>query len=610
MRKFKWLRILTTILGIIVLLDLAWFFGTRRYLRSDKFLRLVNTPDLQFAVKDGYSPWPGYFIFHSFVFTGFGPKATYQVKAGSIAFHLNPFLLLRNEVALRALTIEDVSIDVGEGPNSPAVAAEKKAQIEAEEARRARENGGVKPYWTIRFAQAVMQDVKEFRVHDWAFRGKAKIKASFWLDTEGLFEIEDSKVKIDEVNVFQKERRLGSLQRAAIDSTIARFNLENEPFSSILEKVDTRWRLKGQLDKMDTLGAYLSQLRWLKLSGSALKVKGDIAMAKAQWKEASELRFAADALHVKVLGQTIDGQGDLLWRVEREGAKLSRIDFNFGQYTLNEGRDGEGEGFRLALTTPDKSVLQKQNWSDWRADMFLPPTRIHRIQFLQAYLPPSVPLKLEKGRGEIKGELHASSDGKGSGGHLDIAVDDMTIGYRQDLSFAGSLRSRTEISHMDLPRGLIDVKDMGIDIKGLSFLDRRGWAGSIHMTQARLKAEKPLFLKSEINVKGDDLQPFLAFLAKDKDFPSWALKAFDLKNPTMSFAVDATESDFKIRDFEAKGGDLAIEGWMDQHQGDSRGKFLFQYARFTGAWGWHGDDSEWKILGAKDWYHKDLSVGR
>ncbi|RZA22644.1 MAG: hypothetical protein EOP10_14895, partial [Proteobacteria bacterium] len=204
MKNFKWLRVLIATLAVILILDLAWFFGTRNYLRSEAFLKLVNTPELQFDAKDGYSPWPGYFIFHSFVFTGFGETATYQIKADSIAFHLNPFLLFWNKVVIRALTIQDVTVNIGDGPSSEVVIAKKEAQVKAEEEKLAKDNEGVKPYWTISFAHAVMQNVKEFRVHDWAFHGDAKIKASFWLDTDGFFVLEESKAEIKKVEVLEK----------------------------------------------------------------------------------------------------------------------------------------------------------------------------------------------------------------------------------------------------------------------------------------------------------------------------------------------------------------------------------------------------------------------
>lgn len=606
MKKVRSLRIILGVLSGLFLIDLAWFFGTRSYLQSERFLKLVNTPELQFDAVDGYSPWPGYFIFHNFVFTGFSEKATYQVKAESIAFHLNPFALFQNKVAIRALTIQDVSIVVGDGPKDKAVIEEKKAQVKEMEAEAKERNGGETPYWTISFAHAVMHDVKEFRVRDWSFTGHADIKASFWLDTQGFFALDDSRVKMKDVKVLRAEEQLGTLNRATLTSDIQKFRLEDEPLESILPKIQTHWVLKGQLDRMDTIGSYLKDLSWLKLTGSALTMEGDIAMKDAHWQDESHLELKADSLHIKLLGQTIDGPGNFRWLVKKDGP--NHLELSFGQYQLNQGRDGEGEGFQLTLDTEDKRVDQK--FASWTSDITLPPTRIHRLQFLQAYVPPSLPLELEKGKGSIEGKFRAASDGKDTGGDLAIDVRDMSLRYKKDLSFRGDAKSKTHLTRLDLQKGEMDIADTGIDISKLDFLDKKDWKGSVHLKEARLRIEKPEFLKSHVHVEGDNLQPVLAFLVKDKSFPAWVMQAFDLKNPQVDLQVEATESQMKIRDFKAKAGELAMDGWFDGDKKSSRGKFLLEYSGFAGAYGWEGEDSEWKLSGAKEWFRKNLNVGR
>jgi hypothetical protein len=109
-------------------------------------------------------------------------------------------------------------------------------------------------------------------------------------------------------------------------------------------------------------------------------------------------------------------------------------------------------------------------------------------------------------------------------------------------------------------------------------------------------------LSSRVSVSGDNLQPVLAFLIKDQSFPDWMLSAFDLKNPKVDFKINATESSLSVRDFDAKAGDLAIKGWMDQGPKLSRARFLLSLGALSGAYGIDGEKTQWKIVNAKAWY--------
>lgn len=552
MRKFRSLRVLIWVVLSLLMLDVAWFFGSRSYLRSDSFLKLVNTPELDFKVVDGYSPWPGYFIFHKFVFTGIAPTTQYQIKADSIAFHLNPFLLFENKVSIRSLTIQDVSIVVSKLGKDQEVVAKEAEEVAEEKAESPETKDEVSPYWTISFPRAVMRDVKEVRIHDWAFLGNAEIKASFWLDTEGLFELGKSRINMKDVRVVQGEKQLGTLAQAMLDSDIDKFDLEDDSLESILPKIATHWKVQGQLDRMDTIGQYIKDLNWLKLDGSALKMSGDVAMADGLWQDNSQLSLSAEALQIKVLEQTIDGRGEVLWTVKPN--EPNHLELNFSQFELNKGRDGEGEGFKLVLDTPDKRVNQK--FTNWTSDITLPSTRIHRLQFLQAYFPSSMPLKLESGKGNIEGKFRASSDGKDTGGHLNIDLSAMDFRYKDDLIFKGEAKSRTKLSRLDLQKGEIDVSETGIDISNLSFQDQKNWNGSLKLRNAKIKVEKPVHLSSDIEVAGDNLQPVIAFLVKEKDYPKWMLQALDVKNPKVGMHLDASEEKTKVSNLKAKLGPI------------------------------------------------------
>lgn len=603
----KYLKISAIVVSALLVICLAWFYGTRSYLRSDAFIKRINTPELQFNARDGYSPYPGYFVFKDFSFTGFSKAATYQVKAQSVSFRFNFMNLFRNHVSINGLSAEGVTIEVGNGPESdvkktPAQeAAEKKAEDEKEkkEEEAAIARGEKKELWIIEFSNVSFKNLTEVKVLGWDWKGRADLTASFHTDTDGHFALEDSEIDAKDLNVIHDKQKFGSIAEANIQTTIKEFDLDERDLKVLLPKIDTNWKLKGKLDKIDTFNAYLKELNWLKFTDSTLEMVGDIGIKDGSFRDDSDLKFTAETLHIAILQQTIIGPASVHWQVKDK----NQLDLEFGKFVLNKGRDGSGEGFLITLATPDKKILN--DWKVWDAQVKLPPSRLHRIQFLQQYIPKSIPLALEKGEGSIEGDFRAGSDVSKSGGDLQMKIKELQAVYKKELRFNGSADAKIKMSRMDPQKGEMQVSKATFAISDLIFLDKKNWKGSLDLTDAKVKYEDPMALSSHVSVSGDNLQPVLAFLIKDKSFPDWMLSAFDLKGPKVDFDIKATETSLSVRDFNAKAGELAIKGWMDQSPTVSRARFLLSLGGLSGGYGINGEKSEWKIVNAKAWYEEE-----
>ena len=597
----KSIKITGIVIVLLLGLDLVWFFATRSYLNSEAFFKKINNAELQFDAKDGYSPWPGYFFFKNFVFTGFAKEATYQVKAETVSFRFNFMQLARNHVQINGLEASDVTISVGDGRDSKSKDSEAKKAEEKKAAKEQAKEGDdkEKDVWITAFNNAKFTNLKEVKVATWLWTGHADLAASFETDSRGTFTLEASEADAKDLAVIHGDRKFATIEQANIVSSIEKINLNEKDWKLILPKVASRWKLKGKLDRIESLNSYMNDLDWLAFEGTSLDVDGDIGIVKGSWRDDSHLLFNADNLHIKLLHQTIFGPASFKWQVQDK----NQVELKFAKFELNKGRDGSGEGFLLSLSTPDKKILN--DWKVWDAHAVLPETKIHRVGFIQEYIPASLPLKLEKGEGTLVGEFRAGSDVARSKGDFRLKVKDLTAVYKDKLRFVASSDSKLKVDHMDLRKGQLIVKDAGIDITDLSFLDKKDWKGSLHLTDARVKYEKPVYLRSHVQLQGDNLQPVLAFLIKDQSFPEWILKAFDLKKPTVVFDVSATEDTLSVRDFDAKAGDLAIEGWMDQKHKVARARFLLNLGGFTGAYGLDGDKTQWKIINAKAWYTEE-----
>jgi hypothetical protein len=603
----KFFKIIAIVVFALLFICGAWFFGTRSYLRSDAFLKRINTPELQFNARDGYSPYPGYFVFKDFSFTGFSKAATYQVKAQSVSFRFNFMNLFRNHVSINGLSADGVTIVVGNGPESnlKKTAAEEAAEKKAEEEKEKKEEeealarGEKKELWVIEFSNVAFKNLSEVKVLGWDWQGKADLNASFYTDTDGHFALEESEINARELNVILDGNKFGSIAEANIQTSIKEFDLDERAYKVLLPKVDTSWKLKGKLDKVDTFNAYLKELNWLKFTDSSLEMDGDIGIKDGFFRDNSNLKFSADTLHIAILQQTIIGPASVHWQVKDK----NQLDLKFGKFVLNKGRDGSGEGFLITLVNPDKKILN--DWKVWDAQVKLPPSRLHRIQFLQQYIPKSIPLALEKGEGSIEGNFRAGSNVSKSGGELQMKIRELQAVYKKELRFNGSANAKIKMSRMDPQKGEMLVSKADFAISDLSFLDKKNWRGSLELSEAKIKYEDPMALSSRVSVTGDNLQPVMAFLIKDKSFPNWMLSAFDLKNPKVDFNIKATETSLSVRDFEAKAGDLGIKGWMDQSAKVSRARFLLSLGMLTGGYGIDGDKSEWKIANAKAWYEEE-----
>ena len=601
MNTFK--RIALRCLALVVMFDVIWFFGTRAYLNSEAFLKKINTAQLQFKVRDGYSPWPGSFFFKEFSFTGYAEEAIYEIKADSVRFRFNFMMLPWRKVSINGLVADNVTIAVGDGLESSTdnAARERLQKLKDEEIKAAIEeqrNDDKDEHWTTIFSGAEFKNLREVKVASWVWSGHADLEASFQTDSNGVFALHEAEADAKDLNVIHGDQKFATIDLANITASIDSVDLNEKDWKVILPKIETRWRLKGKLDRLESLDSFLANLDWLALGGSALNMDGDVGLQNGAWRDGSQLIFSADTVHIDLLHQHIFGPAAFKWEVK----DTNHLELKFGEFTLNKGRDGEGQGMTVTVDTPDKKVLA--DLKVWDVHAVLPSTRVKRVQFLQDYIPGSLPLKLEKGEGLLQGEFHASSDETKSKGHFDLKINDLAAVYKNSLRFVGSADSKIKINRLDLAKSEIGIEDAGVEVRDLSFLDKKNWQGALHFTDATVKYEKPTSLTSKVELSGDNLQPVLAFLMKDKSFPGWIQNAFDLKQPKVNFRIAATETAFQLRDFKAKAGDLAIEGWMDQSPRSARARFILDYAGLTGGYGLDNETSQWKFSNVRQWYEE------
>ncbi len=602
----KLLKIIAFAFALVLGLDLIWFFSTRSYLNSEAFFKKIQTPELQFAAKDGYSPWPGYFVFKELVFSGFAEDASYQIKAETLSFRFNFFQLARNRVDINGLEASEVSIVVedlltanGEGTVEEKAKEKERERIKKEEEEAEAKSGKDDDLWITTFSNARFTNLKEFKIASWIWTGHADVDASLKVDSLGMFTLLDSEVEAKELVITHGENKFAKIERAEIVSSIDEFNLNEKDWESILPKIESRWQLKGKLDRIESLNAYLKDLDWLALEGSSLDLDGDVGIVKGLWRDDSHLVFRANELRIKLLQQTLFGPASINWQVREK----NQVELKFDKFELNKGRDGSGKGFLLTLSTADKTIMNQ--WKEWQAHAILPETRLHKVGFLQEYIPPSLPLKLEKGEGTLRGEFRAGSNIAKSKGDFHLKIKDLTAIYKEKLRFAFSSTAELKVERMDLAKGELAVKDAGINIDNLSFLNKKDWKGSLHLSHTAIKYEKPVYLRSHIELLGDDLQPVLAFLIQEKSLPGWILNAFDVKNPKVDFDIAATKDLLSIRDFGAKAGDLEIKGWVDQKNKLLRARFLLKLGGLTGGYGMDGDKVQWKFTHAQSWYEQE-----
>ncbi|MBC7660734.1 MAG: hypothetical protein H7249_13645 [Chitinophagaceae bacterium] len=588
----------------LAVLDLIWFGATKSYLNSDVFFKKINNEKLQFSATDGYSPWPGYFLFQDFTFRGLSKESTYEVKAKTVSFRFNVLNLARHHVSINGLNANDVTISVVDSPENAAIQKDteknkkdkKAGDKDKDESADQDKDGKKKELWVTEFSGAEFDNVKEVALGKWVWTGKASLNASFTTDNHKHFAIERFEADSTDLAVVNSAVKFVTISQANIKIGLDEISLDNKDWKTILPKIDSDWKIKGKLDRVESLEPYTKNLDWFALTGSPLTMDGDFGIKDGKFKNDSHLKFAAETLHIDLLNQTIYGPATFEWNVK----KTNHVELKFGEYTLNKGRDGSGKGFALVLDTPDKRIVP--DWKDWDAHVFIPPTVLHRVQFLQQYIPASLPLILEKGEGTLQGELHASSAIERSKGLLELKIKNLQAVYKKDLRFVGSAVSKMKITRLDPKKGYVDLADTGIDITNLSFLDKKDWKGSLHLTNTHVKFNKPNELKSDVDLKGDNLQPVLAFLVKDKSFPQFLMKAFDLKNPKVDFKIIATEHTFYVRDFEAKAGDLSMKGWFDKKVQNAKARFLVEYAGLAGGYGFDDDKSQWNISNAREWF--------
>ncbi len=567
------------LIAVILLgaLDLAWVYGSRSYLNSPAFFHKISNETLQFQAEDVVAPWPGYVRAKNFRFHGLAKPVDIQVEAQSVSFHINLLDLLRHHVTIVGLTGDHMRLVITMPEDGkPAVRKEKtKDEGQGAEANHSSEKKD-STKWTTAFYGTEFRNFDEVRIASWQWTGRSDWQADFTVDSAGELHMENAAIKAQDLNVRHGDDAFAALHAADIKAAIAPFNVKDD-WRAILPKVTTSWTFEGRLNDLNSLSGFWAKLDWFSLSGPDLAIQGQVEVKQGSWEKGSHLDLKVPKMKLALLHQVITGPAELRWKVdERSAAELT-----FAKFELNGGRDAQGEGVRFGFSTPDRAILQ--DWQDWDAHIVMPKSEVKRLQFLQAFIPASVPLKLEKGEGTLSVDLEASSHEERSKGALEIATKNVETLYRQDLRFVGDVNTKIALHRLDLKKGQFALDDATLAIPRLSFPGQDRWQGELRVDKGRLRYEKPNFFKGDVHLSGSDLSPVLAILIKEKNYPEWIVKQINVKNPKVDFQLEATEDNLKVDTFEATGGKVKISGWYQRQGETNKGKFTLGFAGFTHA---------------------------
>jgi hypothetical protein len=184
----------------------------------------------------------------------------------------------------------------------------------------------------------------------------------------------------------------------------------------------------------------------------------------------------------------------------------------------------------------------------------------------------------------------------------DVALGAGSLGVQTAVSsLSTSVRAVLEVRRWDLERGPLDLSGSRIELTGLSSEPdgSRGWWGRIAIPRGTLGD----LLDARISIAAMDARPILSALGAT--VPKLARAVLKLEGLDASGRIRAGRGHLELRELDAKGGRLHMEGDFRQIGHRQDGVFFLDAGKFNFGVAVRDGRSHLRVIATRDWFERE-----
>jgi hypothetical protein len=404
--------------------------------------------------------------------------------------------------------------------------------------------------WKIDLQGMEVNDVRELWVESYRYAGSAHVVGDLTLGNE---------ISLAGHLTMPTGKMFRGAEHEMVDSLTGEMGgsmsgiIRGQPITrDVLMNLDATAHVKAQTDDLSFVNYYLQSAPWLKLDGRA-ELAIDIDIVDGAWALGSVITAHTTDLAVDLFDYEIRRRRHRPVGSRERDAKRpeTHMGVSYGEFTIKRevptrGSGGDaaarrralvaGNGFELTAVSPDTQIgkpLKNMN-----VLIKIPESTIPDVKRFDRYLPTGTGLSIVGGSGRLAGFFQVStSDGQLAGG-LDLTGRRHRAEVRQPAHHVRSLAARAD----QRGSGAYDFSGtaVAIDHLGMRDLDpdavgegprRPGLVGrEITVTDGKIDAGKPTFLRARISMQCANSEPFVAVIAQKKNLPRWLSDGLYIEN--------------------------------------------------------------------------------
>lgn len=471
--------------------------------------------------------------------------------------------------------------------------------------------------WRIRLGQVDLDDVREIWIDEIRFAGNARVAGSFDMQIWRRLQVEPTRVQIVSgsiaVGAGRNARPILADARGHIDGEISSYSPAEHRGWESLRFVSGRAKVEGVVPSLAFLDEYLRQTRWLALEAKGARVAADLRVSRGDLLPGSRLDSRPEQLAVRILDYRAYGPGRVAWEVLPGGEGRLGLSFGSFQVIRNGYRQPHvrGRDLRIEARTEQPRLLGLALFSPRRFAIEMPAAEVPRLDFYNAYLPPTSGLVLTAGSGRASAGFQAAAPDWA--GHGSFRLDARGVGARvEGRALQGDILLRTQLQKVDFQGRRFDISGTKLDVTKVRMAGAGGnWWARAHLDRAVLEPGAPVLLRARIESTLSDPRPILTFVAppeRRSRVLNWVDRLLDVQGIGAVADVAVGTGGVAVDHMAIAGGPALIQGKLRIGGPRRQGILYASYGRWDVGLEMDGDQRDWKILKPKKWFANQMGV--
>jgi hypothetical protein len=470
--------------------------------------------------------------------------------------------------------------------------------------------------WHLRLDEVRLEDVRELRLDEYRFRGRARIEGGLELLPRRALEIRPTRIEAEPGEVLLGAHRVAGRVAGRIEGRLGPVRLDRHRGREILPFLSAQGDIEADVESLRFLKLYLRRADWLSLDGGGGRIKARLVVEQGRLAPGSRLQVDSTSIELAIPDYLVSGTGAVRWEVRADASQGPVASLSVDLLDYGMQRAGypaphiHGQGLHLDAESRDLELGSL--FEDLAATMELPRASVPNLGFYNAYLPTDLGLVLESGRGFIESRFEASTQRQQATGQIVVAARDVRARYESFL-IAGNWRLSSRLPGGDLEKKLFDVSGSSFSVDGVSVVDTanhkannaEGWWATVQLQRAILRPGHSNLLAADLDIELRDAQPLIQLYSTKEKLPGWIERIFREKKLRATARLRVGADRIEIDDLVIKAKLIEILARLRLSSGGrKRGILYASYGPFSVGIDLRDDKTKLKLISPKKWYRE------